>query len=72
MVPLKLCIKNVDIFKGVLASIELGLNMFGHDITSTCTDFLQSAASFLHQQDNPTSHEAYNLLKPFLKVICHI
>lgn len=72
MVPLKLCIKNIDIFKGVLASIELGLTTFGHDITSMCTDFLQSAASFLYRQDNSTSHEAYNLLKPFLKVMYHI
>lgn len=72
MVPLKLCLKNVEIFKGVLASIDLGLTTFGHDITSMCTDFLQSAASFLYRQDNSSSLEAYNLLKPFLKVIYHV
>lgn len=68
MVPLKLCIENVDIFKGVLTTIELGLTMFGHEITPMCTDFLQSAASFMYRHENPTMHEAYNLLKPFLKV----
>lgn len=69
MVPLKLCIENVEIFKGVLTTIELGLTMFGHDITSMCTDFLQSAASFLYKHENCRLHEAYNLLSPFLKVI---
>lgn len=68
MVPLKLCIENVDIFKGVLTTIELGLTMFGHEITPMCTDFLQSAASFIYRHENCTMHEAYNLLKPFLKV----
>lgn len=69
MVPLKLCIENVAIFKGVLTTIELGLTMFGHDITSMCTDFLQSAASFLYRHENSRLHESYNLLRPFLKVI---
>lgn len=68
MVPLKLCIENVDIFKGVLTTIELGLTMFGHDIIPICTDFLQSAASFMYKHENYTTHEAYCLLKPFLKV----
>lgn len=68
MVPLKLCIENVDIFKGVLTTIELGLTMFGHDITPICTDFLQSAASFMYKHENCTMYEAYSLLKPFLKV----
>lgn len=68
MVPMKLCIENVDIFKGVLTTIELGLTMFGHEITPMCTDFLQSAASFMYRHENRTMHEAYNLLKPFLKV----
>jgi len=68
MVPLKLCIENVDIFKGVLSTIELGLTMFGHEITPICTDFLQSAASFMYKHENSTMHEAYSLLKPFLKV----
>lgn len=72
MVPLKLCIENVEIFKGVLTTIELGLTMFGHEITSLCTDFLQSAASFLYKRENCTMYEAYNLLKPFLKVIYFI
>lgn len=69
MVPLKLCIENIEIFKSVLTTIELGLTMFGHEITSMCTDFLQSAASFLYRHENCTQHEAYNLLKQFLKVI---
>lgn len=69
MVPLKLCIENVEIFKVVLTTMELGLTMFGHEITSLCTDFIQSAASFLCRHDNSKMHEAYNLLKPFLKVI---
>jgi hypothetical protein len=69
MVPLKLCIESVEIFKGVLTTIELGLTMFGHEITSLCTDFLQSAASFLYRQENCIMHEAYHLLKPFLKVM---
>lgn len=68
MVPLKLCIENVDIFKGVLTTIELGLTMFGHEITPICTDFLQSAASFIYRHENCTMHEAFTLLKPFLKV----
>lgn len=71
MVPLKLCVENVEIFKGVLTTIELGLTMFGHDITSMCTDFLQAAASFLYRHENCTTYEAYNLLKPFLKVILY-
>lgn len=69
MVPLKLCIENIEIFKSVLTTIELGLTMFGHEITSMCTDFLQSAASFLYRHENCTLHEAYNLLKQFLKVL---
>ncbi|CAI6367793.1 unnamed protein product [Macrosiphum euphorbiae] len=69
MVPLKLCIENVDIFKGVLSTIELGLTMFGHEITPICTDFLQSAASFMYKHENSTMHEAYSLLKPFLKFL---
>lgn len=69
MVPLKLCIENVDIFKSILTTIELGLTMFGQEITSICTDFLQAAASFLYRHKNSTLHEAYILLKPFLKVI---
>jgi len=69
MVPLKLCIENVEIFKGVLITIELGLTMFGQEITSMCTDFLQAASAFLYQHENRTFNEAYNLLKPFLKVI---
>ncbi|XP_026810149.1 exportin-4-like [Rhopalosiphum maidis] len=69
MVPLKLCIENVNIFKGVLTTIELGLTMFGHEITPMCTDFLQSAASFLYRHENCAMHEAYNLLKPFLKFL---
>lgn len=68
MVPLKLCIENIDIFKGVLTTIELGLTMFGQEITSMCTDFLQAIASFLYQHEIYKLHEAYNLLKPFLKV----
>ncbi|VVC37256.1 Hypothetical protein CINCED_3A011540 [Cinara cedri] len=72
MVPLKLCVKNVAIFKGVLASIELGLTTFGHDITSMCIDFLQSAASFMYRHDNSTSIEAYDLLKPFLKYLMEL
>lgn len=69
MVPLKLCIENIDIFEGVLTTIQLGLTMFGHEITSMCTDFLQSAATFLYRHENYKLHESYNLLKPFLKVI---
>ncbi|XP_025409215.1 exportin-4-like isoform X2 [Sipha flava] len=72
MVPLKLCIESVEIFKGVLTTIELGLTMFGHEITSLCTDFLQSAASFLYRQENCIMHEAYHLLKPFLKFLMEL
>ncbi|KAL5234349.1 hypothetical protein ACI65C_001759 [Semiaphis heraclei] len=72
MVPMKLCIENVDIFKGVLTTIELGLTMFGHEITPMCTDFLQSAASFMYRHENRTMHEAYNLLKPFLKFLMEL
>lgn len=69
MVPSKLCLENVEIFRGVLTTIELGLTMFGHEITLTCVDFLQAAASFLYRCDNSTLYEAHNLIKPFLKVI---
>lgn len=72
MVPSKLCIENVEIFKGVLTTIELGLTMFGHEITSICTEFLQAASSFLYRYENNKLHEAYNLLKPFLKVILYL
>lgn len=71
MVPLKLCIENIEIFKGVLTTIELGLTMFGHDVTSMCTDFLQTAASFLYRHENYKSFEVFNLLKPFLKVMLY-
>lgn len=69
MVSSQLCIENVEIFKGVLTTIQLGLTMFGPDIITLCTDFLQSAALSLYKLENFTSYEAFNLLKPFLKVI---
>ncbi|XP_050429581.1 exportin-4-like [Adelges cooleyi] len=72
MVPAKLCIDNVEIFKGVLTTIELGLTMFGHEITSLCTDFLQASASFLYSKENCTLYEAYSLLKPFLKFLMEL
>lgn len=69
MVPEKLCVENVDIFKAVLTTIELGLTLFGSDITKKSTEFLQDVANFLYKRKNFKLLEAYNLLKPFLKVI---
>lgn len=69
IVAKKLCVENVEIFKSVLTTVELGLTMFGHEITSMCTEFLQSSASFLYKLENFSNYEAYSLLKPFLKVI---
>ncbi|XP_050536237.1 exportin-4-like isoform X2 [Daktulosphaira vitifoliae] len=72
MVPDKLCIDNVEIFKSVLTTTELGLTMFGPEITSMSADFLQASASYLYGKENSTSYEAYGLLKPFLKILMEL
>lgn len=52
----------------ILAVIELGLTLFGIEITSLCCEFIQTFAKYLCLNATQLQPEKFLLLQPFLKV----
>ncbi len=65
--PEKVCTVSTDLFKSMMASVEIGLSSYGADICKLCLELLCSLATEIHNK-NLKNTDAYRVLAMFLKV----
>lgn len=70
----KICEQPQEFLVSILAVIELGLTLFGPDITTLCCEFIQTFSKYLCQNSTTAQlpPEKFLLLQPFLKVSCRV
>ncbi|XP_015609401.1 exportin-4 isoform X2 [Cephus cinctus] len=69
--PEKVCSLPEELLKQLLASVELGLFSFGHDITLLCCDIIQVMAKHIYSAAEK-GHPRNQLMAPFMNLLMNL
>lgn len=64
--PEKVMTLSEELLKGILSTIQLGLQSFGQDVNNLCCDFIQALGSHVHSTGR---HASFTFLLPFVKIL---